>query len=184
MPLPLGSIDPKQMMMEAAIDRQQSYQDKSVRNIFKAWGAQAATLNFLAKRVNRATASRKLDMDWFNRTASFPVKFTAMRFHAKRKIDDLLRDMRLGTKLSKSPEVYALLDLMDSYPDEPVAIICKYPDWRDDIVFHALDHQIRPDGFQIVRSLGDTIYRVEYLSEFLRRFTEDWDPMWVAGYFE
>lgn len=171
----LGKLNLDQMHVHMQKERQESFESRIIEAIFRNAGISTPKLRMLLKRLNAGTALNKYNMIWFNAFANFPAKLSARRFHSKRRFSEFLKELQLGTYFMKTPEVLALLDLKDGYPNELVAFISRYPDWGMDMVFHTLEVDVSDTSFQLLRKEDGIVYKVEQLQTFLRRFTEEWE---------
>lgn len=179
----LGELPSREIWVHVEQDRQKSFESRVVVEIFKAYGVMESVLRSRTKSVLAGVAGKNYTLDWFNRFGEHPVKFLAMRFHGTRKHRDFNTEMHSDKLRAKAREFEILRDLQDTYPDMPVALVTKYPDWATELVYHTQAHlvEFKDPGHRTVTGLEDCCVVGERLADFLRRYT--WDPIRVIGEF-
>ena len=179
-----GHMSYDEYRIQQEMQRQESFEKRIIEKLFRLHNA-AAWYAGLRKRVNESSVENQLTFGWFNERAGYPVKFKAVRFNAKLDLWSRIRAWWMAGEITVSPELEALEDLREAYPDQKIALILHYADFgRDLVVSNIVSFRMQQgtifDGFSTLTLSvkGRETLAFEWLDHFLPRCAEifEWRP--------
>lgn len=175
----------------AGVERQEKFESRALEVLFKSHGCSSKWFGFLRSKLRKGT-TEPITFDWFNSFAEFPMRFAARRYGKDRCLfnEGLFKDFA-KVKPDKIMEIKDMIDLMDSWPKDPVCLVTAYPDIQRLIAIHTVPKCAAVGSFLLQTTLSKTTHRmVENIVCSVEPFESllvwcldryNWDPKEVLG---